>query len=471
MKICIIYIFCLFSSLVLNGLYHSSATAASSPEHVNIQTLDILDLEQAKHIALANNPSVQAARSRLLQAQERVQQARSAWWPRVDGQLSGSRVDLSPNQYQQNLQMARGFNPTADPDNPSYHLSAGLEALWLIFDGFERRFAVEAARLGVDVFREAWREAQRQLLSALGDVYFQALLAREEMAIATADEQFNQRLRDEARVRQEAGAGSLSDMLNFDIRVNAAKSNLLRATQGYRTARSLLAALMGLPEGYLPQQLELAMLSPDLSKPFELPEADALLAYARQRRPDLQQMHYTVQQAQAGIGVAQARFYPSLHLMGQLEGQREGDARFEGDDFGNVLALKLSWNFLDGGQARARLREARLQVAETRESYRHLENMLAAEVQEARTGLELAGMQFELQRDNMARVQQTRDLVENEYLAGQSSLVRLNEAQRDLITAQSRLALALVSLYQSRHHLESVTGALLENNTTLKVKE
>lgn len=53
-------------------------------------------------------------------------------------------------------------------------------------------------------------------------------------------------------------------------------------------------------------------------------------------------------------------------------------------------------------------------------------------------------------------------MVEKEYAAGQVSLVRLNEAQRDLTTARSRLALALASLQQAWFNLETDTGRILE---------
>ncbi len=449
-------------AIVAGCLLLAQPCGAGADAALELEGLDVLELESAQRLALRWNPSIQAARSRLLQAQARVAQARAAWWPRLDGSLVGSRVRTAENVYRQNLQIARMFDPEARPENPANYMTVGMEALWLVFDGFERKFAHAAARLGVAAGEQALRESQRQLLSAVGDVWFQALLAREEMAIAEADQQFNQRLLEDSRALLEAGAGPLSNVLNFEIRVNAAESNLIRARQAYSHTRSILAALLGLPNGLLPENVTLAMLAPeDDVRPVAL-DAQPLLAYARQHRPDVQQMQTAIDQAQAGIGMARARFYPSLHLAGNLEARREADAYFEGDDFGNMLALKLTYNFLDGGYARSRLREARLQEAETRETYRHLQNLLASEVMEALESVTTARAQLTLQRANMVRVEQTRDLVEDEYKAGQSSLVRLNEAQRDLTTARSRLALARVSLHQSRHHLDSVTGAVLE---------
>ena len=75
--------------------------------------------------------------------------------------------------------------------------------------------------------------------------------------------------------------------------------------------------------------------------------------------------------------------------------------------------------------------------------------------------MKAAQEQLALQRINTELVQQTRDLVEKEYSAGQGSLVRLNEAQRDLVTAQSNLVLSLVSMRQAWEGLKSSTGEIL----------
>jgi outer membrane protein len=72
-----------------------------------------------------------------------------------------------------------------------------------------------------------------------------------------------------------------------------------------------------------------------------------------------------------------------------------------------------------------------------------------------------AQTQLALQRENVELVQRTRDLVEKEYNAGQGSLVRLNEAQRDLTNAQGSLALALVALRQAWVELETRSGIIL----------
>ena len=86
-----------------------------------------------------------------------------------------------------------------------------------------------------------------------------------------------------------------------------------------------------------------------------------------------------------------------------------------------------------------------------------------SEVREAAISVIASQRQLALQRSNVELVQRSRDLVEKEYAAGQASLVRLNEAQRDLTAAHGRLALALVSLRQAWYDLETATGRTLDS--------
>ena len=72
--------------------------------------------------------------------------------------------------------------------------------------------------------------------------------------------------------------------------------------------------------------------------------------------------------------------------------------------------------------------------------------------------LAAAEEQVRLQRDTVQLVQENRDLAKNEYEAGESSLVRLNEAQRDLTTTHGRLAQALVSSQLQRQRLLAAAG-------------
>jgi outer membrane protein TolC len=148
-------------------------------------------------------------------------------------------------------------------------------------------------------------------------------------------------------------------------------------------------------------------------------------------------------------------------LAGSLDGERTDSARFEGDDFGNTVGLYMTYRLYSGGDRRARLAEAKYQRREADENLAALKIQVSADVQEAVARVKSAQFELELQRRNAVLVLKNRDLVAKEYQAGQASLVRLNEAQRNLNQAQTRLALARVGLRQALKNLNASTGRIL----------
>ncbi len=450
-----------------NGLLFTILIFLLSPGWVlaqgtDIEALEELDLRTAAKIALENNPSLAAAAARVAQARERVSQARARYWPTLDAEGAGGRVEFSRNDYEEALAQARFFDPAAAVKDPREQYRAGLTANWVLFDGFERKFANLSARYGEQRSKAAQSDARRLLLAAVASSFFQGQLSREDIAIAKADEDFNTRQLEEAKARRQLGTGSLSDELNFQVRVNSARTSRIQAEFEYQTNRIVLAALLGLPGAVFPNRLDLPPLTAETAVEMVPPDPEPLAAYARSNRPDLVEADLALKQSEAEVKRAKARYYPTVNLTGIVEGDREEDLSFEADDFGNSVSLNLRYNLFSGGADRARVREAR---ARRRETELDLEDRMleaGSEVRTAAARVASAQRQVALQRDNAELVRRTRDLVEKEYSAGQASLVRLNEAQRDLTAALGRLALARAALRQAWFNLETNTGRVLE---------
>ncbi|MDY6793460.1 MAG: TolC family protein [Thermodesulfobacteriota bacterium] len=430
-------------------------------ESLDLNTIRVLDLKTAGKIALADNPSLAAAQARVRQARERVLQARSAYWPRLDAKASASQVSLSDNDYQTNLTNARLFNPNATIEDPEDYYKGELTATWVLFNGFERKFANAAARYGEGQSESAQRDAKRLLLSSVAGAYFAAQLALENIAIAKADEVFNQQQLMEARARRRVGSGSLSDELNFGVRVNSAKAKRINAEKAYEVAMFGLAAILGVPGAVFPASLELAKLEHEIPEELFSPVPETLITYAQSHRPDVLQSEFALKQAISEIKIARAKFFPTVNLLATMEGNRAENGSFENEDFGNTVAIMLEYNLFAGGANRARYREAKAKQVEVEKALEDVRLKVSSEVRASLAKLHSAQKELVLQRSNADLVRQNRDLVEKEYAAGLGSLVRLNEAQRDLISAQSRLALALVSLRQAWFNLETDTGRIL----------
>jgi outer membrane protein TolC len=423
-----------------------------SAQRIDWTDVDLLDLKKAAEIALVNNPSLAAAEARVRQATERLQQARARYWPSLDATFAGARISYAENNP----------NPVPFGDDPEDRFQADLTATWVLFDGFARKFANASAHYGKSQSEASSDEAKRLILSAVASAYFAAQLALENIVIAEANQAFNQRQLVDAEARYRVGTGALSDVLNFKIRVNEAKTSLINSERVFNETMYGLAALLGAPQSCFPEKMKLARLKEETPEEMEKPDADALARLALVYRPDLKETRFALNQSEAQIKIAQSRFYPSISLAAAIDGDRTETAGFENDDFGNTVGFNLTYNLFAGGLDRAKVKEARARTQELEKNLQDLELQVNSEVRISSTQVYTTQRQLVLQRTNAELNQQNRDLVEKEYAAGQVSLVRLNEAQRDLTTAQGRLALALASLRQAWFNLETDTGRILQ---------
>jgi len=427
-------------SLALLAFYGSAET--------NLTGMTELTIEDAVRIALHGNPSLAAAAARTAQARARLAQARSRYWPGVKSSASAAYVDTADASYRPEL----GVN------DPETYYRAELSASWVLFDGFARKFGVAIARCGAEESAAALREGRRQIALAVTQTYLAAQLARENMAIAEADAAFNARLLEETRAKRALGAGSLTDELNFEIRANAASSALIEARRDYALTRIGLAALLGISTAALPEDLALAALPAESPAELSAPEEGPALEQALARRPDLARARASVARTEAAVGNARAAYSPSLALSAGLNGERAEDAGFSSDDLGSTAGITLSYSFFDGGKRRGALRESHASADEAANQLREAGLTVLRETRDAVVALKSAQAQLRLQRRNTSLVEQNRNLVEKAYSAGQTSLTRLNEAQRDMVSARVQLARARVAVRKACAELEAAVG-------------
>lgn len=442
--------------LAIFCLQGGESFAQKSATPGDLGQIKILDLKTAQQIALAGNPNMAAAQARVEQARARVQEAVASWWPSLDLRASGARERLSDTSFQYNRALASIVHMSADQTNENY--SAGLQATWVLFDGFYRDFKEQQATFDQRANTASMADSQRLLVNSVAEAFLNAQLKQTNIDIAQADKTFYLRQLEDAENRYNVGAGPWGDVLNIKVQVNSAKTSLIMAQREFEAAGYGLAALMGLEDAILPPHLRLQPLDRKGAISPNKEKVETLIEEALAARPDILQLEMMVKEADAARGMAKAPFYPKVQLAGSLDGAREGDMGLEGDDFGHTVGVNMSWNLYAGGADKARVIESEQAKREAVYTLANLRNSVAAEIRQNMAMLAAAEEQVQLQRETVKLVQENRDLAQNEYEAGESSLVRLNEAQRDLTTTYGRFAQALVGYQLQKQKLLAATG-------------
>ena len=242
------------------------------------------------------------------------------------------------------------------------------------------------------------------------------------------------------------------------MQLNTAKTSLILHQREFEAAGYGLAALLGLPDAKFPPHVRLDALDKESVTTGPQKNPEILIKEALTVRPDIRRLELVIKQAEATTGLAKAPLYPKLQIAGMVQGQKFDNPAISDKDIGNTVALNMSWNLYAGGADQARLVEAEQAKREATYTLANLRNNVASEIRQDLALLAAAQEQVRLQRETVKLVHENRDLAKNEYEAGAASLVRLNEAQRDLIDTHSRLGLALVAYQLASQRLLSATG-------------
>jgi outer membrane protein TolC len=406
-----------------------------------------LSLADAWRMALRDNPSQEAAAARLEQAEARWRQTRAAYQPSLGVSASGTRVGYS--------NAAQDQNPTLDDSAELY--DADLEAGFLLWDGGTRSSRSLSARAGADAAAASLDDTRLDLLASVGRAYTSAQLARENLRIARADAEFQNRQLDDVKRREAAGVASRADRLNFDIRRLSAESSAVQAQANFSAAMSALTALLGLEvSDALPPPADFDPAAAANDAPA-FPEA---WAFASAQLPSLIQAEEQRKAAEAAIGIIRGEYRPNLSLFGGLNASRSEDPAFDGDDLGNRVGLQISMALWDGGSRSARISEAEASLREAIAGSRQVLLQAQAVLERAINDYNASVEADRLTSDSLTLSRENRDLVEAAYRAGQESLLRLNEAQRDYTTAEARAALARLTREQAWIDLQRAMGSL-----------
>ena len=425
-----------------------------------LQSIKTLSLEDAQKIALLNNPNYIAAYHSVNAAKMRYYQAFASYSPTIS-MSAGWQGGITDYMSQQGSKAHRPANPNQDYGS---RFTGGVSASLLLFDGLSREFGIMAAKHSYSSAVALNDNARRQLLLAVAQAYYDILLANENRRIALEDMSFQLKNLRETEIKHQYGAVPLSDVLNFQIQVNQADSNRLTAEYNYSTALYTLAALMGYPEGTIPDTIKF----PEIKYESEslLLSVDTYLDMALANRPDLKSYREQLKISEYQLYQTYSAYSPviranaSYSLTGSKDiyhGRNGGYSRSV-DTQDLSYGVTAEWVIFNGFQRYNATREAKanLAIAEfsTAQAWLSVVNDVRTAYANYDVNIKQANLYFAIRK----LVFEQRDLVQAEYDAGQAEIVRLNEAQRNVVSAEGTLVQALANVQKARAQLEAAAN-------------
>jgi len=424
-----------------------------------LKGIKVLTLADARRIALENNPDYISASHAIAASQMRLYSARGAFSPTVYAGFSmGNRHSWAGQPT--------GSSTDSHARSDAFSTSTFVGADWVVFSGLRRWHNLKAAESSLNYYNYMYENTHRELLRRVSIAFNTVLLAIEGRRIAEEDRNFQKSSLDDARHKFAAGSVPRSDVLNFEILHNNAEVNLLRADLVYEEAIFALAVLMGYPEGTLPANIKL-----DTSFNAEFPTLPAVEIYldaALANRPDLKGAREEVTIALCKARAICADYMPTLNIFAEY-GYNTGRNTFggpgnhhrphtEADKANFAYGLSAEWTIFNGLIRANRLKAAKAAVAIAEYTAAAKWFEVVEDVRNAYANYLQSVRQSAISQATRDYSKQQRDLVEDQYRSGNTEITRLNEAQRDLVNAESALAASRITTLNAIAQLDAAVA-------------
>lgn len=462
-----------------------------------------LTIDDAVAIALATNRSLALANEALLRAQGRTSEQRAGFNPTLSATGTYTRL----NQGQSVTFGGQHIN-IVNQDQPTLGIAATLP---IDISGLIRA-ATQQAQFQEVSTRLDINRTRNQIVLDVKTAFYNVLRAQALVTVATENLADSLARLDDAQKKFTAGVVARFDVIRAQTDVGSAQQQLIQARSNVSLAIANLNSTIGIdvntptrvtdagavetPPGVAPPTVP--PVTPESSAPPQNPPPptppanpapggqetnpatpprptvvfdpldlgptyDALVREALQQRPEILESDAGIAAAQRGIVIARRSQLPTLGLSYGLL-YSPNAAGFSPQTTSGQFVAQISIPLFEGGVARARVQQARADVATAETDRRQSIDLVTLEVRQAYLNLTQARDRVAVANQALVEAQESFRLARVRYNAGVASaagispLLEVSDAQAALTQAENNQVNALYDYNNARAQLDKAVG-------------
>lgn len=406
-----------------------------------------LDLRQAYEAAYENDATIRAARAGAQASRERLPQARAQQLPNVSFNASRNHNDLTSKTQNSQGQPVRA-------ENQYYSGSQTLSVRQPLYRPYLSAL-VRQAQAQVEDADAALERDEQTLVTRVGEAYFDALLAQDQVLLIEAQKTTYATQLDAARKGLEAGTGTRTDIDEAQARLDLTLAQELEALQNVEFTRRRLESLMGRPVDVL-ASLDVQRFNPTAPIPGLV---DDWVERAEKASPELQSLRAQLDAAGMEVQKAQAGHKPTLDAVAQWSRSNSDSVTNVNSRYDNKsVGLQLSVPLYAGGYVSSTVRQAVAAQERVREALEASRRDLGVRVHREFRGMTEGVLRVKALEQAVRSAEQAVLSNQMSFQAGSRTTVDLLNAQQQKTTAQRDLAQARYLYLVSRLRLQALVG-------------
>ncbi len=404
--------FVVISLLITLLLLPNSAIGAQTPKE--------LTLHDAFVKALENNPMLQQAKATTKKADAQVNQAISAFLPKINLDLGYMHSDNPVMSFSNKLNQAAFTQADFQIDrlnNPDFRDNWEYKFIFMqpIFNQGREYIGYKTSKLAKAISDLGYSQAAQGVLFMVEQAYCQALLAEEKVGVLKAAYKTASLHETLARRRYDAGLVLKSDMLSAQVQKTKTERQLFKAESDYLIALAALNNAMGIELKWKIKRID-----------FEGKDEQDLeywLKIAKKYRPEYRMAQKRVKIADYMHKQAMFKFLPSFNLTGIYQGDRQNLAYFGGDSW--TLMATMTMNIFNGFGDKAAVTAADAERQRAAARLRQVEQAIELEVRQAYYRFQTAKKQLKVARQAVKQAKESQKILRNRYSNGLALMVEL----------------------------------------------
>jgi NodT family efflux transporter outer membrane factor (OMF) lipoprotein len=406
--------------------------------------------------ALAANPDVETAASRVREARTQIITARATELPSVNA--SGNAIDFNSNHKSSGASASSSAGAASGlglPIPSTLHLySAGFDATWEVdlFGGGRRRG--EQAKASEQAAVWALRDVQVSLAAEVASDYLTLRLTQARIAVGVAELQRQKVIAGVVAARRKTGFVTNLDVNQQNVQVETAAAQIPQLQSQAETEVHAVAVLLGQTPENLGQLLQVSA-NPLPPEPPALPAG--LPSQLLERRPDVREAERQLAAANANIGVQTANLFPKVNLIGLASFASTSVSNiFSSDDLATIGLGMVTQPVFDAGKTHAAIKTAKEERRQALFAYQKAGLGALQNVEDALSKYAADAARRESLQRALASTSNSVTLAQDQYKVGlvafinviQSENAQLN-ARDQYVQADGQVLSDLVALYKA----------------------
>lgn len=406
-----------------------------------------LKLSDATAAALKNHPQILAAQSESSAENRRIVEERSAYYPSINGEVTGSAGNIGARIGAGFISDSRLFDRFGD----------GVQINQLISDFGRTSSLVAQSKLQAGAAEQTYLATRYDVVLRVNQAYYNVL--RSQALVKVGQETLAARQLTSSQIGSlaENKLRSQLDVGFADVTVSQARLLLIRSQNAVQAAFAELTRAMGeqRPARYL--------LSEEPMPPSPATDVEPLVVEALQNRPEVASLRLTSEAANRFVEAERDLKHPTASFIGtagympyidQITLPRVIPKEYAG------AAVNVQIPIFNGHLFTARRQEAEDRAAAADQRVRDLEESVARDVRTAWVNSQTAYQALDVTAQFMREATMALDLANGRFQLGLSNIVELTQSQLNLTEAQIENLNAKYDYQTLYAALQYATGAL-----------